>query len=223
MYVRMARDGAGVLKMARWVEIPYKCRCMSAEATIHVEERRVAEDILEFIGRVQAAVGEDHRKRSPFCLSSTNGICEDFGRRRRDREGRRGNVMRDTIFVVVVAVLAIVMLSVIGVLMYGLFDSRVEGVRDPGAGVPDHRRMLRRDSRRSDSWRRERTMSPSYSRLSEALARPPIGSKPRKPTSVPPMTLLAVLTRAQDRLRGRPRRRTLRERLSDWLWERGWL
>lgn len=66
-------------------------------------------------------------------------------------------------------------------------------------------------------------MSLNYSRLSEGLSRPPIGSKPRKPTSVPPMTLEAVLTRAQDRLRARPRRRTLRERLSKWLWERGWL
>lgn len=55
----------------KWTEIEYKCSCMSAAASIHVVPRDQAEDIREFMTRVQAALGADHRRRSPFCAATT--------------------------------------------------------------------------------------------------------------------------------------------------------
>jgi len=63
-------------------------------------------------------------------------------------------------------------------------------------------------------------MSQSMVHLREALEKME-RKHPRKPTSVPPMTFEAVLKRAQDRHRTRPP--TWRERLSQWLWQRGWI
>lgn len=54
----------------RWTEIKYKCSCMTAETSIQVPERGKAEDIRDFMNRVQLAIGKDHRERSPLCLAT---------------------------------------------------------------------------------------------------------------------------------------------------------
>jgi hypothetical protein len=55
-------------------------------------------------------------------------------------------------------------------------------------------------------------MSVNNDFLRKALQRPP-WMAPKKPTSVPPMTLEAVLRRAQDRLRVEPKERSWWRRL----------
>lgn len=55
----------------RWVDVRYKCACMGAEAGVQIEEREVAEDVLDFMGRVQVAISQDHGKRSAFCARTT--------------------------------------------------------------------------------------------------------------------------------------------------------
>jgi hypothetical protein len=57
--------------MARWIDVPYKCRCMTAEVAIPVVERNAAENIVDFVTRVQYAVSDDHKKRLPLCAYDT--------------------------------------------------------------------------------------------------------------------------------------------------------
>lgn len=53
------------------IEISYRCGCMSAFASIYVEERGAGEDLMIFMGRVQEALGSDHRKKRPICTATT--------------------------------------------------------------------------------------------------------------------------------------------------------
>lgn len=55
----------------KWTEIRYKCSCIPKEASINVPARDSVEDIMDFMHRVQAALGSDHRRRSPQCRSTT--------------------------------------------------------------------------------------------------------------------------------------------------------
>lgn len=55
----------------RWIDVRYKCGCQDAERTVQVQERRTGEDVLDFMRRVQLAIGADHRKTSPLCMSNT--------------------------------------------------------------------------------------------------------------------------------------------------------
>lgn len=55
----------------RWIEVRYKCFCMTAEASVHVHGRDGTEEIMEFMERVQRALGEDHLRRSPLCQRTT--------------------------------------------------------------------------------------------------------------------------------------------------------
>lgn len=55
----------------RWVEIRYKCVCMSRERSFQVTERGASEEVLDFMNRVQRALAKDHRKFSPMCTSAT--------------------------------------------------------------------------------------------------------------------------------------------------------
>jgi hypothetical protein len=52
------------------IDITYKCRCMSAEATFQVRNRVEGEDIATWMYDVQRKMGEDHTKRSPLCLAT---------------------------------------------------------------------------------------------------------------------------------------------------------
>jgi hypothetical protein len=54
----------------RMIDITYKCRCMSAEATFQVRNRVEGEDIATWMYDVQRKMGEDHTKRSPLCLAT---------------------------------------------------------------------------------------------------------------------------------------------------------
>lgn len=46
----------------------YKCRCMKAEASVLVMERKPDEDVVAWMeNKLGAAVGRDHRRRSPKC------------------------------------------------------------------------------------------------------------------------------------------------------------
>lgn len=51
----------------RLIEVQYKCACMLKDATFHMVERGVAEDIDDFMLRARQAMSDDHMQRSPFC------------------------------------------------------------------------------------------------------------------------------------------------------------
>lgn len=54
------------------IQIPYKCRCMTEEATVSVPARRADVDIVTWVQlTVVGAVTVDHRRRSPLCRSTT--------------------------------------------------------------------------------------------------------------------------------------------------------
>jgi hypothetical protein len=53
------------------VEVIYKCRCMSAEATIQVRHREPGEEITDWMAEVQQEMGRDHSRRSPLCIATT--------------------------------------------------------------------------------------------------------------------------------------------------------
>lgn len=54
----------------RFVEVAYKCSCMTAEAIVHVPERHRADDLGEWVGEtVGTIISIDHRQRSPLCQS----------------------------------------------------------------------------------------------------------------------------------------------------------
>lgn len=53
-----------------WIDVVYKCHCMSKEATLPIAARNRNEDILDFMGRIGVAIGNDHRKRSPLCKAT---------------------------------------------------------------------------------------------------------------------------------------------------------
>lgn len=57
--------------MARWVEVIYKCQCLPYEISLHVCEREVGEDVLDYMNRVQRAIGMNHLSRSPLCTATT--------------------------------------------------------------------------------------------------------------------------------------------------------
>lgn len=53
------------------IEIRYKCRCMSSEVELMVRERTGSENVVEWMETVvRPALGEDHQKRSPLCVSN---------------------------------------------------------------------------------------------------------------------------------------------------------
>lgn len=55
----------------RWVEVIYKCQCLPYEVSLHVREREINEDILDYMNRVQRAIGANHLSRSPLCTAAT--------------------------------------------------------------------------------------------------------------------------------------------------------
>lgn len=54
----------------RWIDVKYKCRCMSEERTLPIGARDQAEPILEFMERLQSSIGYDHHRRSPLCIAT---------------------------------------------------------------------------------------------------------------------------------------------------------
>lgn len=55
--------------MPRYIEIIYKCRCMDAEATLQMRERRIHEDLADYMQDIQKTLGKDHSQRSPVCVA----------------------------------------------------------------------------------------------------------------------------------------------------------
>lgn len=55
----------------KWIEVRYKCRCMSQEVRLQVRARDKHEEILDFMEKVQASIGDDHHSRSPLCMATT--------------------------------------------------------------------------------------------------------------------------------------------------------
>lgn len=51
----------------RTVEMRYKCVCMEEEVSVMLAERRVNEDIRDYMAYMQAVICSDHRLRSPLC------------------------------------------------------------------------------------------------------------------------------------------------------------
>ena len=54
------------------VEIGWKCKCMAAEATLLVPERRPAHDVVAWVQDVVAhRIAAEHRRLSPACWETT--------------------------------------------------------------------------------------------------------------------------------------------------------
>lgn len=53
------------------LNVPFKCRCMDAEGSVDVRYRQEGEDVADWMAVLQLAIGEDHRRRSPWCRSTT--------------------------------------------------------------------------------------------------------------------------------------------------------
>lgn len=54
------------------MRVLYRCKCMDGEAGVEVRNRIEGEDVVYWVEQVVgAAVGADHRSRSPMCPSST--------------------------------------------------------------------------------------------------------------------------------------------------------
>jgi hypothetical protein len=54
----------------KWIEIVYKCHCMSVERSLHIKARYKDEEILDFMERVRSSIGLDHHSRSPICAAT---------------------------------------------------------------------------------------------------------------------------------------------------------
>ncbi len=53
------------------ISVPYKCRCMAADAVVTVPARRPGEDIAHWMETcLQLAIHVDHRLRSPACMGT---------------------------------------------------------------------------------------------------------------------------------------------------------
>lgn len=53
----------------RYVEVIYKCKCLTGEITVQVPERDITDDVAEWVRvTIAGVVGADHRARSPLCM-----------------------------------------------------------------------------------------------------------------------------------------------------------
>ncbi len=53
------------------ITVRYKCRCMAMERSLAVVDRGQDEDLMDWMTKVQMALGADHQLISPNCISGT--------------------------------------------------------------------------------------------------------------------------------------------------------
>lgn len=52
------------------MDVLYKCQCSATEFSVHVRARTENEDVADWMAELTRALTHDHRRRSPFCMST---------------------------------------------------------------------------------------------------------------------------------------------------------